>query len=100
MNCFKKKCINCEECVLRKRFNFCTNCGYPTPKKLREVENPDELIKRQLITVPCCASNSVRVHGLITTMHKMGYMSVDEANELSLETKESFKKLLDLNDNE
>lgn len=91
MRCFKSQCINCEERVLRKRFNFCTNCGYPTPKKLREVDDPDQLIKRQLLTIPRCASNSVRVHGLVPTMEKMGYMTIDET---SSRTSESFEKLL------
>lgn len=93
---FKKQCVNCEEYVLQKRFNFCTNCGYPTRKKLREVENPDELIKRQMLTIPECASNSVRVHGLIKTMQKMGYMTIDECDELVSKTKESFRDLLNL----
>jgi ribosomal protein L37E len=96
MKRFNKQCINCEDCNLGKRFYFCTNCGYPTPKKLREVDNPNDIIKRQLITIPRCASNSVRVHGLINTMHKMGYMSPGESNGLTLEENESFEKILNL----
>ena len=92
MRRFKTKCINCEERVLGKRYNFCTNCGYPTPKKLKEVDNPDQLIKCQLLTIPNCASNSVRVHGLVPTMKKMGYMTIDETVPRE---NESFVKLLD-----
>ena len=92
---FEKKCKNCGYSTLHRQANFCKTCGYPTPKRLREVEDPDQLIKTTLRNEHTL-HHRVKFYGLITVMQEMGYMTKEEADELTQKGKECLNACLDL----
>lgn len=93
---FNKVCENCGNKVLKRNHNFCTTCGYPTPKKLSEVEDPEELKMNTLRNNGHTMRHRVRFHGLINVMKELGMMSPEEAEDLTRKGNECLKLCLEL----
>ena len=95
-NIIYKNCTNCGN-TIKKTVNYCRHCGYPTPKRLKEVDNPEAEIDRALRREYTLYMR-IRYHGLINVLNEEGMMSDDKAEKIRTDLLQTMAELLRLKD--
>ena len=86
-------CENCGFEYIRKNVNYCQKCGYPTPKRLNEVENPQSEIDRALQR-PYTSFKRIQYHGLINCM--MEDMKPEEAEQFKQDLSKTYLEKIEI----
>ena len=76
-----KKCENCKTMILKKDYHFCPNCGYPTLKILKTIENSSEFEKNVLRKNSTALHYRIKNNGIIQVLTEMGYITQVQAND-------------------